>query len=457
MFRQPILLEEWIALDAAALAAVAESADAGADDGSATASDGDTFTAEAQSHEDDGGDSQNAAPFWAAPLALLPDNRWDAFDFADIRIPTPGTSDFFVAEIFLDYAIANGEYLSDGITTLKDAIDTYLQDTMTASWMESPSADGQTDPMLAALLSEYMKVSVQDVVGNGLILRYHVEGMPLYEVNMLGGQRLVFNLEFGFGAEHYLFKDMAITFVGDVESNNPPHMPEPDPIDDPWQPFQPNPDTELGVTPHGWSTDAAWTDELDDPWTWLSPDEEGMDADEVLLDSDDGMETAAALRLARAMRGRLEEAILLLQDGAVENVDELADAAVESIMNVLGEGRHTLEVLTGEISALSEQATLYVNTAVELRDGVLLELLQDLSARTMNAGGEAGIMTAAIEAVSGLVDDAGVSAAALAAVFSATKAEAEEDWRDVASRFDRADIEVRVQRAAEGAVEEAEL
>lgn len=200
---------------------------------------------------------------------------------------------------------------------------------------------------------------------------------------------------------------------------SPNPLPQPDfGIDDPG-PGGPTPDQDITIPPFSQDDPAGWDQLATYSGLVLEADELDMDLLERepligetpwdYLDKEDlgDMPTAAYLE-GKAALGRLGKALAVLRDQAVEQEVGLeGESDLEAIGGILREGDEFHDRLADEIRVLQDAASEFQATDPELRDGVMTDLIVSGAARTFQAGQTAEAVAGGLDAVADLLRLAG--------------------------------------------------
>lgn len=439
MFRQPVRLEEWIALDAAIATDAGDVPDAAVDDapddagGSAETGDDSPFLpsddAEAIRHAQD-----ENREFWAA---FADDDAFlavgDSATFADETYGGLMTEHIF--EVDLDALSGSGSYSIGEIT---DSLRNYFgNDTDFASFMNLLDGVDNSQLFYAALRGSQdtpipgvtLEIAID---ANGEIdIRIFAEGLSDEVIQELlaedGGFRLNSDQPFEFySSAEGTFSSFSFSSLtsdayhrivaGDPLPPEPPDQPDPpnqpDQPDQPDQPLQPDrPDQPVPQSLDDYGPPERIEEEVRPEYP---SDEIDFDPGEVEEIADlEGDDVLAALTEAGRERGRLEQALLALRDAMVENVSELSDAALAVVNNLAMAGKNNLDSLSEITGLLTGTVGEYLSIGEEYRDGVLQETLDNLVEKTRAQAVETGALAQALENLAAFLSADAASASSL--------------------------------------------
>ncbi len=450
MFRQPVRLEEWIALDGGLAVDVAkEGADAGgppadsgdpSDGGDADAGagkDSDSHESDANAARrldtDDNPDGNAIAldllstlaasqpDLFGGPLEFLLDDlpRWEGGPsggfryYLDFLYPAesltqlvPGGDSMTFLQLLIDILIDNGEW---------DLRQNFYLD------YDRGAYPGLSESDVSETISFFIKAGSDDFGGCFLALRIELSGTGEHSLGNLlekAGGSFQFSIMLEYEGEpgyfHYSpFAPIAISNFVLGNKPSPPSPPEPDygdttaddPVFDPAIPDVPIPSWDYGLDRGDWALPARF--DFADDW-WEEESDPDSQARAMLPDLPElgDMDSEVHQAVGEAMRfiTRLQDAMERFQTHiGGQDADELPDAEAAEAGALLMEGRRQLELLRNEVGLLVGQAESFADLPPEQRDGVVNEDLSTQIETTSRVAGQASAMADAFYAVDRLV------------------------------------------------------
>lgn len=167
----------------------------------------------------------------------------------------------------------------------------------------------------------------------------------------------------------------------------------------------------------------------------------------------DNVEVAAALHQARLALGRLELSLAVLRDQGTEAAAGLDGGELAAFGAVLGEGDAMHARLADQIGVFENMIGRVQMIAPEARDGVMADLFESGAVGVLKAGHAADAMAGGIDAVTSLLRDGiegGVSGDVITTAFAVTYAREQDATEAAGQRIDREDAEFNAHQARHG-------
>ncbi len=456
MFKSPVQLEEWIALDGAIATVVGGEGDGGnkqggGDSGDAAGSGNTDGDANSDPVNPDGvgesGDSDEGGFMLMSipvPSSVFDEPGWEQY-FGSTTYDFPsGAEGKLFAKLFINYG--DLDMMAPGLVA--QIGDPSFDSHWTVTLSGPPGANAK---MTFYHDSLSQKLGIEFSFDNNAVALY----ISTYGTSW---NACSFNYSNGSGSPYYF------NFYANYSASSndiPPTVivvPQPSGGDDPIDPTDPNKDDPFAFEPiqfdspwrespvPEWHIEKYETDLLDrapligmTPWDYLDPEDFGA------------IPTAAYLE-GKAALGRLTTALAVLRDQAAQNPEALEDVDLDSIGGILRNGEAMRETLTGQLQLFQEMGKAFQAIDPALRDGVMNDVFATGAARVIAAGQDAETMASGIDAVTDLLRDSAPDGYEINEAYADAVALAAANIGAKAIRSDQEGIEYNASQSKQGMV-----